>query len=854
MRHKTLTCLLLERQKFLTVAKTDATGAPPKARKACAFLALPLRPERWGFSRILMNFSEAEFSALHAPVSSNDAPMCPLPHQLEAVTGIAASLISSDRAKTLMACGTGKTLVAMLAAKSLSPRTVVVLLPTLGLLKQTHDAWTEQARLGLWNREMRTLCVCSDSSILGAVVSMGEDLDEPSVDFSFPTCTDPGVLATFLDCLRDNGDGDSVSVVFCTYHSAHIFRAAMDLRANGAECIDVGIFDEAHKTVGASGKPFSFALLDTNIPIRKRLFFTATPRVVARNGTAALEGDDFVVASMFDESTYGPTAYELTFSEAARRGIICPYRIVISLVDDDTFTSDDIERTSKSTLAKQFVLRKAMHDFSLHRAITFHSTVSDAQAFSSPSTADGRFMDVRSFHVCGAQSARTRSRILRDFAIGGPSVVSNARCLTEGIDVPSVDVVAFMDRKTSQVDIVQAVGRSLRLSPGKSHGYVLLPLHVNVRLGETLEQALDRTSLRSVVDVLRTLFANDPEFQILFNSTAAGVDGFMSARHGGTRTPRSQRLFSRIESNSVAALSCSAISIDFGCLPPVDHVSAERLFAALKTRLVRETRGVFEEMLHQMLEHKNLFGHCGPSLNGPYRALAAWGRSQRAMARTSSYPAHKRERLEAVGFSFRPAHAAREIRFAELVEFQRKYGHCSVPTTPEYKWLRQWTAGQRNEFKRAHYDPAFRKRLYDLGFRFDAMEALVERRVSELWQLKDATGSVKVPRTAEYTALLQWCVKQRCRARQSAYPAALRARLESLGFEFNPYMSRFESRFFELKRFHEKYGHSEAPREEPYLALHRWSKSARGRATRGKLNPKHRDLLMSLNFRFMGEA
>jgi len=376
------------------------------------------------------------------------------PDQVEALTRVSETLAKSDRAQIVMACGTGKTLVALWAVEALKPKTVLVLLPSLTLLQQTLDEWSRQ---NSWNRGFTYLCVCSDPTVVARDTNDPIHLDATDLDFRVDTS--PDEVRRFLET---NTTG--IKVVFSTYQSSPVVSQG----AQGLAPFDAAIFDEAHKTTGPQGDLFAHSLSDQNIQIRKRLFFTATPRHYDIRHRDR-EGD-FRIVSMDDEAIYGPRAYTLTFSSAARQGIICNYKVVISIVDGQevndfalkhgiTLVKSDLIRAR--WVANQIAVERAIEKTGAKRAISFHSRVSSAKEFST----DGargikQFLPEFSvFHVNGEQKSSERKQLIRAFRDAPKALVTNARCLTEGIDVPAVDMVAFIDPRHSKIDIAQATGR-----------------------------------------------------------------------------------------------------------------------------------------------------------------------------------------------------------------------------------------------------------------------------------------------------------------------------------------------------------------------------------------------------------
>src|SRR6516165_10280194 len=456
------------------------------------------------------DLTEDDFKAISCWLREQPAAIPKLnprdPDQIEALTCISEALTKSDRAHVVMASGSGKTLVALWAAAALKPKTVLVLLPSLTLLQQTLDEWSRQ---NSWGHGFTYLCVCSDPTVVARDTNDPIHLDATDLDFRVDTS--PDVVRRFLET-----DTTGIKVIFSTYQSSPVVSQG----AQGLAPFDVAIFDEAHKTTGPQGGLFAHSLSDQNIQIRKRLFFTATPRHYDIRHRDK-EGD-FRIVSMDDETIYGPRAYTLTFGSAVRQGIICNYKVVISIVDGQdvndfvlkhgiTLVKGDLIRAR--WVANQIAVERAIEKTGATRAISFHSRVSSAKEFST----DGargikQFLPEFSvFHVNGEQKSSERKQLIRAFREASKALVTNARCLTEGIDVPAVDMVAFIDPRHSKIDIAQATGRAMRKPPGsnKEVGYVVIPLFLNRKSGETLGEALERSEFDEVADVLNAMQEQD---------------------------------------------------------------------------------------------------------------------------------------------------------------------------------------------------------------------------------------------------------------------------------------------------------------------------------------------------------
>ncbi|MBI3415140.1 MAG: DEAD/DEAH box helicase family protein [Verrucomicrobia bacterium] len=483
----------------------------------------------------------------------------PQPHQTEALNVLLPALVTHDRVSAIMACGSGKTLVALWIAEHLANSgrarvlanrdstsaesritarpelrppgngdfKILVLLPSLALLRQTLHEWLHETSLPA----LAYLCVCSDATVKEGI----DAIDTPQSDLDFQVTTDRRSVREFLDA-----PFAGVKVVFSTYQSARVVGEAL----RKGETFDLGVFDEAHKTAGREGRNYAFALEDVNLPIRKRLFLTATPRHY-NPLRKDKEGDAQLVFSMDRPEVYGPQAFRLTFAEAARRGIICGYKVVISVITSEMVTNELLSHgevlvngdpVRARQVANQIALRDAIGRYGVKKVFTFHSTVKSAASFVSDGNegigthlhGDGRAVlprrpdqekwaarqrgptdEFQTFHVNGTMPTARREREMRDFRAAARAVMSNARCLTEGVDVPAVDMVAFLSPRRSRVDIVQATGRAMRRAPGKTTGYVLVPLYLEQAAGETIEQAVARAEFDDVWDVLQSLQEQD---------------------------------------------------------------------------------------------------------------------------------------------------------------------------------------------------------------------------------------------------------------------------------------------------------------------------------------------------------
>ena len=399
---------------------------------------------------------------------------------------------SHDRGQMIMACGTGKTLAALFITEKLAAERTLVLVPSLSLLAQTLREWTANTTAGF-----DFLPVCSDETVAepDAVVANTSDL-------GFPVTTKPQEIAAFLR------RRSARRVIFATYQSSP--EIAKAFRLGRVPAFDLVIADEAHRCAGRISSDFATILDSEAIKAHRRLFMTATPRYFTGRVVREAKEADFEVASMDDEAAFGPVFHRLGFAEAIERALLTDYQVVVIGVDDATYrdwaqrgrfvTLDGTKVTDARTLAGQIGLAKAMRRYDLHRTITFHSRVKRAREFAHSLPEVIAWMPTRqrpkgnlwSDYASGEMPAGQRHVLLQHLGRVGDGergLLANARCLAEGVDVPTLDSVAFIDPRRSEVDIVQAVGRSIRLASDKTVGTIVIPVFIDT--DEDPEIALD---------------------------------------------------------------------------------------------------------------------------------------------------------------------------------------------------------------------------------------------------------------------------------------------------------------------------------------------------------------------------
>ena len=498
--------------------------------------------------------SQVDWSAFAATGEiTRPEPKTLRPDQVEALEAVRAGLADADRGKLIMACGTGKTLTGLRIAEELagSGSHVLFLVPSLALMAQTVREWCADAVLPL-----TAFAVCSDTQV-GRRRRSRHDVAELEVtDLAFPATTDAASLAQAVA----TSDANSMRVVFATYQSISVIGAAQ--ASHGLSEFDLIVCDEAHRTTGvtfAGEDQSNFVKVHDNESIRgrKRLYMTATPRIYGENAKSKAHDTRAVLASMDDPGLYGDVLFHHGFARAVESGILTDYRVIVLVMDEGQVSAavqkrladqsselllDDATKIvgcwkalSKTGLAGTTAddpepMRRALAfcrsiDSSKLVRNEFEQVVAEFQAEIGDDERNGVFCEVR--HVDGTYNARDRGQRLdwlkEDAGANACRILSNARCLTEGVDVPALDAILFLHPRNSQIDVVQAVGRVMRRAPNKRMGYVILP--VGVPPGVPADVALgDNEKYRVVWQILNALRAHDERLDATINQGGLGQD------------------------------------------------------------------------------------------------------------------------------------------------------------------------------------------------------------------------------------------------------------------------------------------------------------------------------------------
>lgn len=491
----------------------------------------------------------------------------PRPHQRAAIDGIKEKLVDHDRCSVFMACGTGKTLMSLRAAEEIcgDGGTVLFLAPSISLVSQSMREWANQVR-----GKLNPYVICSDAT----ASSMGEDdVRETLLDVPFPATTNPRTIAS-----RFRPSPEALNVVFSTYQSIDRVHEAQQM---GLPAFDLCICDEAHRTTGVIDGETAFRKVHDAeyILAKKRVYMTATPRVFGEDAKKKAKSATVQIASMDDEATYGPVAYRLSFGKAVQDKLLTDYKIVVMKISE-SMVSSTVQRLAARNdmtlempdIAKFLGCWKALFDRrhgsdyidaalgrdatelkeedhrTLRHAIAFAASIKASQALSrefqtvvdtylettrEEAEAGGDVADVQRLeednrrvkvvldHVDGSMLSDTRkaklSWLAEEEGEDTCHILSNARCLSEGVDVPALDAVIYLSSRKSKVDIIQSVGRVMRRADGKRFGYIIIPVFVPSGTDEATALSSSK-DYKVVWDVVRALRSHDERLDAVINA------------------------------------------------------------------------------------------------------------------------------------------------------------------------------------------------------------------------------------------------------------------------------------------------------------------------------------------------
>lgn len=488
------------------------------------------------------------------------------PHQETALSRVVKGLGTADRGKLIMACGTGKTFTSLKIAEAMAGKgkRVLFLVPSLSLLGQTLTEWTQESSVPL-----TSFAVCSDSAV-GKRAKDDDRIITGVSDLQYPATTNASSLQKQM--AKHHSD-DAMTVVFSTYHSIAVLNEAQKTGEHPIPDFDLIICDEAHRTTGATfegEEESAFVRVHDNDYIGglKRLYMTATPRIYGEDAKAT---ENVELCSMDDESLYGKELHVINFSKAVSEKLLVDYKVIVLAVEEqhinrrlqsllrDEDNSLKVDDAAKIIGCWKALSKQGLYDASsklsepMKRAVAFCQVIEKeykgrkhkvssklisemfgavVKQYQEAEIEEFRkkhprkqldpslTMKCEAEHVDGGMNASEKEGKLEWLKETTEEntcrILSNVRCLSEGVDVPALDAVLFLTPRSSQVDVVQSVGRVMRRAKDKELGYVILP--VVIPAGVEPDEALNNNETYKVVwQVLNALRSHDDRFDAMIN-------------------------------------------------------------------------------------------------------------------------------------------------------------------------------------------------------------------------------------------------------------------------------------------------------------------------------------------------
>ncbi|MGA4517217.1 DEAD/DEAH box helicase [Solibacillus silvestris] len=502
----------------------------------------------------------------------------PRKHQIPAIKAVLDGFETADRGKLIMAPGTGKTYTSMAIAEELAAKKndvfrVLYLVPSIQLLSQTLRSWNADTRY-----EMSSIAVCSDRKVTKQKGD-NELEDIAASDIGYPATTSYEKLLEYKNKIEENNTKVEFLTVFSTYQSIDVI---IDAQKHGFYEFDLVVCDEAHRTTGKTElnkeeSAFTKVHSDTNIKAAKRLYQTATPRVYGEDAKKKAKDNSVIIADMNDSEIYGEEFHRIGFGDAVSKGILTDYRVMILAVDEEV-VAKRFQKMLANEKELQFddvtkiigcwnglVKRKSNSDQvdgnPMKRAIAFTGTIKESKLITNMfqqvvdeylyETAGAFSVEVQ--HADGSMNALQKNEKIAWLKSDVPDntcrILSNARFLTEGVDIPDLDAVMFLKPRKSKIDIAQAVGRVMRKAEGKEYGYVILPIGIPAGVDEN--NVLDNNKNYAVVwEVLNALRSLDERFDSMINKlelnkkrpSVIGTRSIGDAPKGGLEEPNEYQM------------------------------------------------------------------------------------------------------------------------------------------------------------------------------------------------------------------------------------------------------------------------------------------------------------------------
>ncbi len=453
----------------------------------------------------LLEMSGETFLTINDFVSNKCKPrntsFSPKKHQQTAIQNSVEYYKKNDRGTLILPCGAGKTLTSLWIKEALNANSSLVVLPSLSLLRQFKNEWKSQTKT-----PFDYICVCSDQDI----DNDDDSIKTKSYQVDIKVSNKPEEIKSFLE-------KEEQKIIFSTYQSLDKVRDAIK---DSDLFFDFSVCDEAHRTAGVkikNTKESNYTLIHNNneIVVRNRLYMTATPRVSSVNAKNKAKDGGIYLYCMDDENLFGKEVYRMSFAEAIEEDILVDYKIVaigINQEEVSQYLNDkrlQLPNYSLDDIANNYAVEFVLDKYFLNHAITFHTRIKYAENFQS--IHEEIFNNTTALSISGKNSSTERSLKINSFKNSPKAVISNAKCLTEGVDIPAIDAVFFCDPKKSKIDIVQAAGRALRKYKGKKLGYIIIPTYHSKT--QNKEDVVAGAAFQRLIEVIKAMADHDERLQ-----------------------------------------------------------------------------------------------------------------------------------------------------------------------------------------------------------------------------------------------------------------------------------------------------------------------------------------------------
>lgn len=783
-------------------------------------------------------FFSSVLSLIELNVPAHSKKYEPREDQKIAINKVLQHFEANDRGQLILPCGAGKTTTSLWIKEKLGSTSTLVLFPSLALLRQFKTEWAEQRSVDYDYRN-----VCSEKDI-------DKSKDDSTVTHIYEIS---GITINSTDKIREFLVSDSENkIVFCTYQSIKLIQETLAELPNFA--FDLIVCDEAHRTAGGA-KQNTFAIVHDQTKIRgkKRLYMTATPRVVSVQLKAKLGHDYALLCDMSNPDIYGAEAFRMSFAEAIEQKILVDYKIigigvtqkqVKQFIDQRRYVTEEYDLKE---IADNYALSLVMDKYSAFHAITFHSQVAKAREFSERH--NNYFgQDVYANHVSGKDKTSKRAAILKRFKNNVKGVVSNARCLTEGVDVPVIDLIYFCDPKNSKIDIVQASGRALRKDRHgqKPIGYIVVPIFHHI--DEDIEKEIEKKPyFQNLIQVIRSLCDQDERLQAEIDEVAFNKGERISKR----------------------------LVVDYGDSEIEKIITFEGIEKEVKKylfdQIIEKTRDNWNVMFSNLVKFKKIYGITNVTRKHQgFETLRWWVQAQRDNYFKKKLSPFQIKKLNEIGFEWK-GKQRREITdrfeiwmlsYRKLVQYFNENGNVDIPARYDKdKSLATWLVTQRVKYDEAKLSDEQIEMLEKVNINWDPKNTYPQF-IEDIKKFREKFGHTKVSQgNIEYRKLGSKCSKVRgiykigkkAQNGDLVYPGKGRLtkwaieELDKLEFEWDSGNVDWDERFSELKMYYNNYGHTSV-KLSGNQTLFYWC--YRQRRNRKDLEPDQIEKLLSLNFVF----